>query len=321
MSIRLAEAGHSTAHSQFPRASPAKAAVSDSTAHSVTGRRLTSIRAPGTETSKPTPGSGPGRPAYEQPRPMPGSSATRTRSAGPPSGAGPDSATATARAPDRSSPACANPVTSHPAGGGHGAQTGTLASRRTASRPPRPGRRGGHSGLTAPCAPHRQSLDQGLGGAIGPRQRGHAGPALMVTHGTSPRCGRSHRCPGLSTESRSSSAGRSRRWTIEVGSPPGREGDGGAPGRKGCADGRWRASGLGVRGSAPAIGTGRHSLRPGSQDRREGGAQAVGGSNSLVRRRPAARPLAATTRAIFRDASSIISSPSITAPRPWTRVA
>ena len=38
-------------------------------------------------------------------------------------------------------------------------------------------------------------------------------------------------------------------------------------------------------------------------------------SNDDVRHIPAARPLPATTSAILRDASSIISSPSITAPR------
>ncbi len=41
---------------------------------------------------------------------------------------------------------------------------------------------------------------------------------------------------------------------------------------------------------------------------------ACGGSNLEVRTKPAARPLPATTRAIFRDASSIISSPSIAEP-------
>ena len=40
----------------------------------------------------------------------------------------------------------------------------------------------------------------------------------------------------------------------------------------------------------------------------------AGGVNDEVRLIPAARPLAATTSAILRDASSIISSPSITAP-------
>ncbi len=40
-----------------------------------------------------------------------------------------------------------------------------------------------------------------------------------------------------------------------------------------------------------------------------------GGVNVVVRAMPAARPLAETTRAILRLASSIISSPSITAPR------
>jgi hypothetical protein len=49
-----------------------------------------------------------------------------SRSAGPPSGLGPDSATAEARAPVRSSPAPVNPLTSQPAGSGHGSQTGTV---------------------------------------------------------------------------------------------------------------------------------------------------------------------------------------------------
>lgn len=43
--------------------------------------------------------------------------------------------------------------------------------------------------------------------------------------------------------------------------------------------------------------------------------QAWGGSNLEVRVIPAARPLAARTVAILREASSIISSPSMTAPR------
>src|SRR3974377_1301789 len=40
----------------------------------------------------------------------------------------------------------------------------------------------------------------------------------------------------------------------------------------------------------------------------------AGGWNTEVRRMPAARPLPAITRAIFRDASSIISSPSMAEP-------
>lgn len=43
--------------------------------------------------------------------------------------------------------------------------------------------------------------------------------------------------------------------------------------------------------------------------------QASGPAQGLVTLIPATRPLALTTRAILRDASSIISSPSITAPR------
>jgi hypothetical protein len=46
----------------------------------------------------------------------------------------------------------------------------------------------------------------------------------------------------------------------------------------------------------------------------------TGGSNRCDLRRPAARPFAATTSASFREASSIISSPSIAAPRCSTEV-
>src|SRR5580704_17593034 len=73
---------------------------------------------------KPAPGSTASRPATAAPRPMPGSSATTSMSAGPPSGFGPDSATAQASVPVRSSPAPTNPVTSQPAGSGQGGQAG-----------------------------------------------------------------------------------------------------------------------------------------------------------------------------------------------------
>jgi hypothetical protein len=49
--------------------------------------------------------------------------------------------------------------------------------------------------------------------------------------------------------------------------------------------------------------------------------QRSGGVKPRVRRIPAARPLAATTRAMPRDAASIISSPRVTAPRCSTVVA
>src|SRR3954447_8688097 len=77
-----------------------------------------------------SPGSGPGRPAYPQPTPVPGSSATRTSSAEPPSGAGPAQLTTIARAPG--SPPQASPETVHPVGIGSGAQAGTRASAVTA---------------------------------------------------------------------------------------------------------------------------------------------------------------------------------------------
>src|SRR3712207_8438775 len=78
-----------------------------------------------------SPGSGPGSPAYPQPTPMPGSSATRTNSAGPPRGAGPAVSTTIARAPG--SPPQASPVTDQPAGMGAGTQAGTRASAVTAA--------------------------------------------------------------------------------------------------------------------------------------------------------------------------------------------
>src|SRR4051794_10300426 len=77
-----------------------------------------------------SPGSSPGRPAYPQPTPVPGSSATSTNSAEPPSGAGPAQSTTMARAPG--SPPQARPVTDQPAGIGSGTHAGTRASVVTA---------------------------------------------------------------------------------------------------------------------------------------------------------------------------------------------
>src|SRR6516162_849996 len=92
-------------------------------------------RACGGPAAKPSPGSGPGSPASQAPRPTPGSSEISSISPGPPTGLGPDSATTQARVLVRSSPAPANPVTSQPAGSGQGSQTGTMTLR---SRPRRP---------------------------------------------------------------------------------------------------------------------------------------------------------------------------------------
>src|SRR5664280_2141565 len=72
-----------------------------------------------------------GGPARKQPRPTPGSSAISSRSAGPPSGDGPEIATTVARPPDRSSPACPRPETVHPGSIGCGSHTGTMAWART----------------------------------------------------------------------------------------------------------------------------------------------------------------------------------------------
>src|SRR4051812_40651812 len=74
-----------------------------------------------------TPASGPSSPANRDPSPTPGSSATSTSSATPPMGAGPEQASAVARAPVRSSPAVSTPVTNQPRGSGQGSQSGTLA--------------------------------------------------------------------------------------------------------------------------------------------------------------------------------------------------
>src|SRR3954467_1219672 len=123
--------GHMTSHNQTPKASPTQAARSSAvgTAHSGAcwPAALTSTDDGPSITS---PGSRPGRPAYPQPTPVPGSSATRTSAAEPPSGAGPAQSTTMARAPG--SPPQASPVTDHPAGMGSGTQAGTRASAVTA---------------------------------------------------------------------------------------------------------------------------------------------------------------------------------------------
>ena len=67
-------------------------------------------------------------------------------SAGPPSGLGPDSATAEPRVPVRSSPAPVKPLTSQPVGSGHGSQTGTLACFAKTCRPSVVGSFAGASG-------------------------------------------------------------------------------------------------------------------------------------------------------------------------------
>ena len=97
---------------------------------------------PGRSARRPTAVPGPGRPspANRVPRPTPGSSATKTRSAGPPpSGAGPAQATAVARTPVRSSPAQATPVSVQPGGSGHGHHSGVTggSARSRRSGPPR----------------------------------------------------------------------------------------------------------------------------------------------------------------------------------------
>ena len=72
----------------------------------------------------------------------------------------------------------------------------------------------------------------------------------------------------------------------------------------------WAEQDPGAWWSAVTVAIG--ALRPPEPDHPP---QPGGGSKDDVRDIPAARPLAAMTSAILRDASSIISSPSITAPR------
>src|SRR4051794_4407806 len=100
-----------------------------------------------------SPGSRPGSPAYPQPTPVPGSSATRTSSADPPSGAGPAVSTTIARAPG--SPPHASPVTDQPVGIGSGTQAGTRASAVTAEIASWAISTVWCSGVTAPCTWHQ----------------------------------------------------------------------------------------------------------------------------------------------------------------------
>src|SRR6266704_3217477 len=114
--------------------------------------------------------------------PIPGSSATTTMSAGPPSGFGPVRATAQARTPVRSSPAPAKPATSQPSGSGQGSQTGTptvpgLYMCSSPSRPSWDGLNAGSSGCTSPCQSQRQALDHAVGCLRGRPHRGQAAGA------------------------------------------------------------------------------------------------------------------------------------------------
>src|SRR4051812_6248004 len=126
-----------------------------------------------------TPASGPSSPANRAPRPTPISSATRTSSATPPSGAGPEHATALARAPVRSSPAVTTPVTSQPRGSGQGSQTGTPEPTAAARSTSGVGWTTGCTGGTAPCSWHDQALDQSPGGCRFDPHRGQLGCALI----------------------------------------------------------------------------------------------------------------------------------------------
>ncbi len=189
--------GHSTTQTQLPSTSPANAARSGaSTCQSGNSWLPKPVRACGGPAAKPSPGSGPGRPARCAPRPTPGSSETSSISPGPPTGFGPDSATTQARFPVRSSPAPANPVTSQLAGSGQGTQTGTLALRSRPRSPSADGEYGERSGYTSPCSAQRQPLAQGLGSARWPPQRGQMGAVFMDTDVD--RCERTRQVPGAS---------------------------------------------------------------------------------------------------------------------------
>ena len=124
-----------------------------------------------------SPGSRPGSPAYPQPTPVPGSSATRTSSAEPPSGAGPAQSTTIARAPG--SPPQASPVTDQPAGMGSGTHAGTRASAVTAEIASWATSTVWCSGVTAPCRWHHASaVEPGRTTSCSP-QRGQTGDTLI----------------------------------------------------------------------------------------------------------------------------------------------
>src|SRR3954447_14650077 len=125
-----------------------------------------------------SPGSRPGRPAYPQPTPVPGSSATSTSSAEPPSGAGPEQSTTIARAPG--SPPQARPVTLQPAGTGSGTQAGTWASAVTAAIASCAITTVWCSGVTWPCRwHHARAVLPGRTTKSSPH-RGHTGVALIA---------------------------------------------------------------------------------------------------------------------------------------------
>ncbi len=164
--------------------SPANAArPGASTCHS--GNSWWSNRTPesGRPAGNAAQGSGPASPANRAPRPTLGHSETSIISPGPPTGLGPDRATAQPWVPVRSSPAPAKPVTSQPGGSGHGSHTGTMARRSSPSSPALDGLSAGRSGCTSPCCSQCQALDQMLGPRRLASQRGQVGAAFVLIGG------------------------------------------------------------------------------------------------------------------------------------------
>lgn len=141
------------------------------------------------------PGSGPSTPAYRAPRPTPSSSAMRTSSPMPPSGPGPEQATAVARPPLRSSPAKAAPVNSQPTGSGHGIHTGTRARCTTTPRASTLGGITGCSGCTVPCTSHCQESAKRPGALTRPPHFGQLGSPLIGPNGPPRPCPRQGRSP------------------------------------------------------------------------------------------------------------------------------
>jgi hypothetical protein len=74
--------------------------------------------------------------------------------------------------PVTSSPTGATAVTTHPAGSGHGSQTGTRDVAHTCRTHPAVGERTSWTGGTAPCVLHCQLLDQTFGGLSAAAHRG-----------------------------------------------------------------------------------------------------------------------------------------------------
>jgi hypothetical protein len=119
------------------------------------------------------------------PRPTPCSSATITRSAAPPNGFGPLIATAVARTPDGSSPACNTAPITQPRMSGHGSHRGTAERSPSCLVNRAFGVVTGDTGKISPCRLQIQRFDHAPGGRGWAPHRGQVGSPFtpMTFHG------------------------------------------------------------------------------------------------------------------------------------------